>query len=156
MKRTPLSRGTSQLKRAPLARGTKKLSARAKTHTNPWWRKQAVAIAKLIAKYRDNYTCVTCGRTADSGYQMHGSHILPESKFLRESCNPENIMCQCARCHMNWHENPIDSAIWFDREFPKRYNDLAIEAYNLSCETIKPDYEKITKSLKEQYKALIN
>ena len=118
MKKSPLNRGTSQLKRTPLARGTKKLSDRAKKHTQPWYRKECVKVAKLIAKHRDEYTCVNpgCGRNSADGYQMHGSHILPESKFHRMSCVPDNIMTQCARCHMNWHEHPLGQE-WFDETF---------------------------------------
>lgn len=132
------------------------LKKRAKTHTNPWWRKKAVEVAKLISKHLGEYTCVTCGRSSQQGYQIHGSHILPESKYQRMSCVPDNIMCQCARCHMDWHENPAQSFRWFEDKFPDRFNNLTIMAEDFDAEITKPDYQKITKQLKEEYNKLIN
>ena len=131
------------------------LKKRAKAHTQPWHRKEAVKIAKLISKHRDNYTCVTCGKSADQGYQIHGSHILPESKFLRLSCEPLNIMSQCARCHMDWHEHPKGQG-WFEEKFPTRLKELLKLQAGHDCNIIKPDFQKITKDLKEQYNSLIN
>ena len=157
MKKSPLNRGTSQLKRTPLARGTKKLSDRAKKHTQPWYRKECVKVAKLIAKHRDEYTCVNpgCGRNSADGYQMHGSHILPESKFHRMSCVPDNIMTQCARCHMNWHEHPLGQE-WFDETFTGLKEKLKDMSMWYGASYIKEDYEIILKQLREEYRKMIN
>lgn len=130
------------------------LRKRAKTHTPAWHRKEAVKWAKLIAKHRDNYICVTCGKSAKQGYQIHGSHIFPESKFLRLSCDPLNIMAQCARCHMDWHENPKGQD-WFEVRFPERKKELLELQEKYSSSFIKPDYKEITAQLKEEYRLLI-
>lgn len=127
-----------------------------KTKTNTWYRKKAVEVAKLIAKHLGNYVCCRCGKSAASGYQMHGSHILPESKFHRMSCVVSNIMCQCARCHMDWHEHPLAQREWFDEKFPGRYDKLKKMDEEFSKEYIKPDYKKIWENLKKQYNLIIN
>ncbi len=116
--------------------------------TNAKWRKKCVEIAKKIAKERDNYTCVTCNRSKAQGYQIHGSHILPESKHLRMSCVPENIMAQCARCHMDWHEHPLSNAQWFHLKFTGRYEELVAMDRKFKKEMIKPNYEEIYNQLK--------
>lgn len=119
-----------------------------KDWTNEDWRKEAVELAKKIAKQRDEYTCVTCGKSADQGYQIHGSHILPESKFHRLSVEPLNIMAQCFKCHSLWHEHPKGQG-WFDEMYPTRLKDLfKLQSDLESC--IKPDYQKIYEDLKEQ------
>ena len=125
-----------------------------KDWTNEDWRQEGVKWAKLIAKHRDNYVCVTCGKSADQGYQIHGSHILPESKFHRLSVEPINIMAQCFTCHSLWHEHPKGQN-WFDEMYPTRVKDLfKLQADLESC--IKPNYAKIHDKLKEQYNSIIN
>jgi hypothetical protein len=133
-----------------------KLSKTGKSHTNAWYRKKCVEIAKMISKHRDNYTCVTCGRTAEQGWQMHGSHVFPEGRFARISAEPMNIICQCAKCHMEWHEHPLKAREWFDDKFPGLYNKISKMENLLGKEIIKPDYKQILVSLKEEYNKLIN
>lgn len=130
------------------------LRKRAKTKTNAWYRKQAVEIAKKISKHIDNYTCVTCGRSAEQGWQMHGSHILPESRYLRLSVEPENIMCQCAKCHMIWHESPKEQN-WFEEKYPERLKRLRGMEAEFQKQIIKPDYNVIYQELKSELNQLI-
>lgn len=128
------------------------------SHTNEWHRKKAVETAKLVAKHIGGYICCNpeCLKSAEQGYQMHGSHILPEGKFHRMSVVVENIKCMCARCHMNWHENPLAQHKWFDKVFPGEFENLNEMEYELKQGFIKPDYKKINEELKEQYKSMIN
>jgi len=67
-------------------------------------KKQCIELAKKVAKTRDGYRCRTCGRT---DRQMHGSHIIPVSRNWFYAVDVGNIICQCARCHMEWHESPV-------------------------------------------------
>ena len=128
-----------------------------KIKTQTWYRKEAVRVAKLLAKHRDNYHCVNpdCTKTASQGYQMHGSHILNEGTHHRMSVEPTNIMCQCAQHHMDWHGNP-KLQDWFEEKFPGLKEKLIKMDREFDREFIKPDYEKILKDLKEEYNSIIN
>lgn len=90
-------------------------------------RKRCVAKAKLIVKHQAKYFCEKCG--ADGRVkQMQGSHIFPEGRYSSMSADTDNILCLCAGCHMwsadSWHESPLQSAEWFHRTFPERYEIL--------------------------------
>jgi len=126
-----------------------------KTKTNNWYRKECVKVAKLIAKQLAKYRCINpgCHRTAENGFQMHGSHILSEGKYHRMSVEVKNIMCQCAYHHIDWHENPLLQG-WFEERFPGLKKELLEMDKELS--KIKPDYKKILEVLKERYNNLIN
>ena len=124
--------------------------------TNEDWRKESVEWAKKIAKHLAHYICVKSGKSSEQGYQMHGSHILPEGKYHRMSVVVDNIMDQCARCHLSWHENPLAQHKWFNEKFPGRYKKLLEMDKEFSKSIIKPDYHAIHDELKEQYNKLIN
>jgi hypothetical protein len=125
--------------------------------TNEDWRQECVKTAKLIAKHLAGYKCQNpdCTNSAEKGYQMHGSHIRPESKFHRLSVEPLNIMCQCFTHHSIWHEDP-QGQDWFRITFPNRLEEINMmdEAFKKSY--IKPDYKKIHEELKEKYNNMIN
>jgi hypothetical protein len=133
------------------------LNKTAKTKTQSFYRKKAVEIAKLIAKHRDGYACVNpdCSKTAEQGYQMHGSHILNENTHHKLSVEPENIMCQCAQHHMNWHGNPLMQA-WFDETFPGRKEQLLKMDKDLFNALFKLDYKHILDVLRDKYSKMIN
>lgn len=59
------------------------------------------ALRKYVYE-RDNYTCVTCGRTRDEGYQMQAGHFYPmgaTGSNNKLSWDEFNVHCQCARCN---------------------------------------------------------
>ena len=102
-----------------------------------YYRKLCVKWAKDQAKERDGYRCQYCGRTKEQGWQMHGSHILPEGAYPLMSVVPENIICLCAEHHVagmssymgnsrepSWHGDPIFFANWFNNKYPNRYKEL--------------------------------
>lgn len=126
--------------------------------TNEDWRHEAVEIAKKIAKHLGYYKCCNegCINSADIGKQMHGSHILPEGNFHRMSVVLDNIMCQCAYHHMQWHEHPLAQHEWFHKQFPGKYERLKKMDEEFKKEYIKPDYKKICEELQEQLNAIIN
>jgi len=73
----------------------------------------------MIAKRRDNFTCVRCGKKPP--FQMHGSHIH-SVRFDVTCADPENILCLCANCHKldkdSWHESPAIAIKWLDETYP--------------------------------------
>ena len=100
--------------------------------SNTYWRKKCVEIAKTQAKERDNWTCQHCGRTKAQGWQMQGSHILPEGTYVSMSADIDNILCLCVACHTggsflrgkSWHGDPLYFAEWFNEKYPGKHQEL--------------------------------
>ena len=108
--------------------------------SSAWYRRQAVAKAKIIAKKRDNHICQRCGKDGRE-YQIHGSHVYSEGAHPNMSADPLNIKALCAQCHMWWHENPIESFVWFKERFPERYAYLkmkSLESIKINWQTYSP------------------
>lgn len=122
------------MKRSPLKR-------RIKPKSSTYWRKKCVQWAKEKAKERDGFICLHCGRKKEDGWQMHGSHILPEGVYVSMSADPENIICLCATCHnggpwannrnRSWHGDPLYFSDWFRNKWPGRYEKLLEKAQPL-------------------------
>lgn len=53
-----------------------------------WW--------QILA--RDNWTCVSCGRTAHDGIVLHVDHIIPRSKGGTN--DPQNLQALCRKCNI--------------------------------------------------------
>lgn len=124
-----------------------------KDHTQSWYRKKSVEIAKLIAKARDGYKCQKCGATKEGGYQIHGSHIFSEGAHITISADPDNIKALCAKCHSpnfkgSWHEDPANQ-YWFDLKFPGRREMLLKRERELLG---KQNWKLVYLDLKERYK----
>lgn len=123
------------------------------------YRGLAIDAAKTLVKTRQNYTCEKCGRSRDaSGYQMHGSHIMPVT-WAGTAALPYNILCLCSSCHKmardSWHEDPVGSGRWFEEKWPGRYDELRQIAVAYS-QNPKPkiDWKELRDSLKEELSGL--
>lgn len=113
---------------------------RSKNRKTPWIHKLDKIVREMVF-FRDNYTCVKCGRTRP--YQLHPSHVITRAnKKLRWDLN--NLKTLCAHCHMAWHNDPVESAEWFKKTFPDRYEYLQAHRNELgkySVEDLKEMYE---------------
>ena len=132
-----------KMKRSPLRK-------KAPKHSNSWYRKKMVELAKTEAKERDNYTCRKCGRSKRNGYKIDASHIFPEGRYHGMSAMIENIDAMCSSCHMWWHESPAESGAWFKAKFPERYKKLKA----LSLKIIQNDWKKLYETNKEEIRKL--
>lgn len=94
-------------------------------------KKRAITLAKTIAKIRDGYICQKCGNSLAAGFQMHGSHIMPET-WAGTAADPENILCLCANCHVrgrdSWHQEPVNNARWLEEKYPGLYDKVRTKA----------------------------
>ena len=130
-----------------------------KVKSPTYWRKKCVQRAKDEAKRMAGYRCEYCGKTKAQGWQMHGSHILPEGAYPLMSASPENILCLCAEHHVagmssymgnsrepSWHGDPIHFANWFNKKWPNRYKEL--RAMNEEKRTHVVNWEKAYRELK--------
>ena len=99
-----------------------------KEKSNTWWRKECVKIAKRTAKERDGYICQHCEKKV-AGKNAHGSHIYNEGQYKSMSADPENILCMCYYCHINWwHKNPLEASEWFREKYPELYQTLKLRS----------------------------
>ena len=74
---------------------------------------------------RDCDTCQKCGKPV-SGNDRQASHVIPRTYgWLR--WDVENGKVLCYRCHVEWHENPLESAKWFEEKFPERWKYLLVQ-----------------------------
>lgn len=116
-------------------------------------RKKCVEIAKKIAKVRDKFTCQRCLRKVE-GVNCQWSHIIPENRDKKLSCNPLNIKVLCYNCHALRHEHPTKASEWINNKRPDRMKYLNDEHRKIDW-TIWAEYfiTELVK-LKEQLKQL--
>jgi len=119
--------------------------------------KKCIEIAKQIAKERDGYKCLKCGRTKEQGWQIHGSHIIGVGASPRMAVYPLNIKALCANCHTSfWHSNPTKSGLWFTKKYPEWAKDLEKLRFKVEGDLKKTNYEKKLVELKEELKTLLD
>lgn len=97
MKKSPLQRGTKQMKRGTLKKKSPKKISVLK-------RKLWVLFSKYIRE-RDKNICFTCGRKGE-GSGSHAGHFI--SKAVGGNVlyfHEENVHCQCYNCNINLSGN---------------------------------------------------
>lgn len=125
----------------------------AKKKSPTWYRKKCVDDAKTKAKIRDNYTCQHCGKSKEQGWQMHGSHILPEGTYISMSADVDNIITLCAVCHTGgmwknaktpaWHTDPVYFGRWTEEKYPGLYDNLRKRAQTIQVINWKQRYDAL-------------
>ncbi len=117
MKKTPLSRGTSQLKRTPFKRSYKlgrAVLARKKVTKLPKVAKTPLKKLKIqlwqlcreLTKKNHGTDCYTCAALNLVGANLHTGHFIPSSvcsAALRYY--PDNLRPQCYRCNIHLSGN---------------------------------------------------
>jgi len=82
-----------------------------------WKNRCDKAMSQLV---RDKGFCEHCGSSTN---QLQHNHVIGRgNQTLRYDII--NGMCLCARCHLWWHHEPVESGIWFKEKFPERYEYL--------------------------------
>lgn len=101
MKRTPLKRGTSQLKRSGFKRKSSVIKIKKpKKKTNAKLKKELWKVFAQYVKGRDKGTCFTCGRRS-SGQGLHAGHFIPKAAGgLALYFHEDNVKAQCASCNL--------------------------------------------------------
>jgi 5-methylcytosine-specific restriction endonuclease McrA len=75
---------------------------------------------------RDDYACLRCGATKESGAVLQGAHILSQGANRHMAYDPDNVMTLCRdRCHItsgtSWHKDPDAAMEWFREHFGENY-----------------------------------
>lgn len=101
-------------------------------------RKKLVPLTKLIKKlddvfqtvirYRDNFTCITCGRKFPRGEraQLHAGHFVSR-KIYATRWDEENIAAQCAGCNLKQSLGDVEIIHKFEQQLKARYGEDVVE-----------------------------
>lgn len=136
MKRTPLKRGTSQMKRGKLRKKGK--SEISKVQTKLW------ELCKQITRKKYGNVCYTCGAVGLSASNWHTGHLIPKASlgaFLKYDLRV--LRPQCYHCNINLGGNGA--------EF---YRRMIIEVGPTAVNEIIEDRQVEVRAL-EHYKKLI-
>jgi 5-methylcytosine-specific restriction endonuclease McrA len=95
---------------------------------------------------RDGHECVKCGK--ESTLQL--SHVVGRrSMALRWDL--KNLKTLCMRCHLYWwHKEPMESWMWFQREFPYRADYLLTHKNEITKMGVPELQELLDKLTKEK------
>jgi len=123
-------------------------------------RKRCVALAKKIAKTKDGYRCVYCGRQKPQ-VAIHSHHIYNEGCHKSMSADIDNLITVCFTHHSSswnakepsFHKNPMEMADWFLEHYPERHAELR-ERSKKNVSLNEGVWEKKLEKLKEEWKAV--
>lgn len=124
------------------------------SHTITWYVDHARVLASNLAKHRDKYRCLRCGRSAEAGWKIDGSHIKPKGTHKSMSADVENIKALCSNCHRWWHANPTESGLWFKTTFPAWHKELTLMAMK-PIPMGKFEWKKKYEALKEEFSKIL-
>lgn len=101
---------------------------------------------KLFADYikkRDHNQCQWCGRTKG---RMNCCHLIPRT-VLSLRYAKHNALTLCFRCHMRWHENPLEAYQWLETKCGIEAINNLIQASRKSYVFNREEYELKLKEL---------
>ena len=107
MKRTPLKRGTKQLKRSWLKRKPPKKKAKRPRKTT--LRNKCDKLVGLLCRSRGK--CEFCG----SRETLQWAHFITRA-IIHLRYDPDNYACLCAACHFRGHKDPE----WFRTQWNEK------------------------------------
>lgn len=131
LRRTPLKKGTKQLKRSGFkAKSTVPLKKRSKGQiegnkrkpkTLAKWKKELDTVFSKFIRQRDDGQCFTCPKKDEPKYMQCG-HFAPR-QYLALRFDERNCNCQCYACNMLYNGQPSAYAI----RLKQKYGDSIIE-----------------------------
>lgn len=98
-------------------------------------------VTREVVIQRDKSTCQWCKKHV-TGSNRHVSHVIPKARGNIYRFDLKNLKVLCYRCHIKWHESPMESMEWFSKTFPDRAEYLK----SLQHQTVlwkKEDYQKM-------------
>lgn len=101
-------------------------------------KKKLVPIKKLVAKlddvfqmcirYRDNFTCITCGKKFPRGerQQCHAGHYISRGVYATR-WDEENVAAECAKCNFKQSLPDVEVIHRFEQQLKLRYGDDVLD-----------------------------
>jgi len=120
--------------------------------TRKEWRKLD-KIIKEFSKEDKDYTCEDCSRSAKQGWQIHHHHFIGRTKTALRWIN-ENIFVLCAKCHMEWEDDPqIATQKARSMRGDQWYKLLELIKIKINKKSFKENEELMDKSLEDILKS---
>lgn len=140
-------------KKSKNAKNSKKPRRSKYTHISLAAKAAWIAFAIFI-KYRDNYTCITCGRRGD-GQAMHAGHFISRTKSAIKF-HPANVHAQCAGCNLYKNGAWDEYYVVMQTKYGQEVIDELMKKKDEECKRSIQDYLEIEKFYIQQLKELQN
>lgn len=112
-------------------------------------------LCRAIIRIRDKNLCQKCGKYVE-GHDSHPSHVVAKGKGASQRrFDLLNIKILCFRHHRWWHDNPTESAPWFERTYPARDTYLEIYRNGKPAKITTPQMRDLIVTLKQKHKELL-
>ena len=115
-------------------------------------------VFQMCIRYRDNFTCITCGRKFPRGErtQCHAGHYISRGVYSTR-WDEENVNCQCAGCNLRqsrgdaeiWHKYETELALKYGLDTVDRLIQKKHEVFKLNRVWLEEMIDFYTEALKE-------
>lgn len=85
-------------------------------------------VFQMCIRYRDNFTCITCGRKFPKGErtQCHAGHYISRGIYSTR-WDEENIAAQCQSCNLKQSLADVETIHKFEQQLKLRYGEDVID-----------------------------
>lgn len=94
-------------------------------------------VFQMCIRYRDNFTCITCGRKFPRGErkECHAGHFISRGVYATR-WDEENVNCQCASCNLKQSLADVETIHRYEVALKAKYGDDVID--RLFCKKHEP------------------
>ena len=85
-------------------------------------------VFQMCIRYRDGFTCITCGKKFPVGERTycHAGHFISRKHFSTR-WDESNVACQCASCNLKQSFGDVETIHRYEMELKQRYGEDIIE-----------------------------
>ena len=115
-------------------------------------------VFQMVVRYRDNFTCITCGRKFPIGERKdcHAGHFIGRGNYSTR-WDEENVNCQCAGCNLKQSLADVEVITEYAKQLKLKYGEDVIDRlmrkkhthFKLTRPWLEKQIEFYTKALKE-------
>lgn len=114
-------------------------------------------VFQMCVRYRDNFTCITCGKKFPRGErtQCHAGHFISRGIYATR-WDEENVNCQCAGCNLKQSNADVEVINRYAKELELKYGAGTVDrlfqkkhsVFKLSRGWLEDNIELYTQALK--------
>lgn len=85
-------------------------------------------VFQTVIRYRDNFTCITCGAKFNKGEktQLHAGHYISRGIYATR-WDEENVNAQCAACNLKQSLADVETIHRYEQQLKLKYGADVIE-----------------------------
>lgn len=85
-------------------------------------------IFQMCIRYRDNFTCITCGKRFPKGERtaLHAGHFISRGIYATR-WDEENVNAQCASCNLKQSIADVETIHKYEQQLKLKYGQDVIE-----------------------------